>query len=60
MKKFLSVNDNHVLQVISSLSTPYMPKEKYIPSQKTIRSLEIAYEKKVNEKKQKSMYQNLN
>ena len=26
-----------------------MPKEKYIPSQKSIKALEIAYKKKVNE-----------
>ena len=31
----------------------FKPKEKYVPSQNTIQALEIAYKKRVNEKKQK-------
>ena len=46
-----SVNNILVTNTYSSNSTP---KEKYIPSQKTIRYLEIAYAKKVNEKERKN------
>ena len=52
MKKVLAINnDTHILENVDSLLTFYSPKEKYIPSQKKIRSLEIAYEKKVDANK---------
>ena len=46
-----SLNNIYVVRTHSSNSTL---KEKYIPSQKTIRYLEIAYAKKVNEKERKN------
>ena len=52
MKKILAIdNDTHIAQYINSLLTSYSPKEKYISSQKKIRCLEIAYEKKVDTNK---------
>ena len=46
-----SLNNVFVVTTSSSNSTL---KEKYVPSQKKIRYLEIAYEKKVNEKESKN------
>ena len=42
----------YVAKTYSSNSTP---KEKYIPSQKTIKALEVAYGKKVNGKEIKNI-----
>ena len=50
MKKILSNNDRYALEVVRSLLTSYLPKGKYIACQQRIRSLEIAYEKKVDDK----------
>ena len=49
-KVSIADNDNHILEVAGSLITSYVPKEKYIPSLKNIRSWEIAYKKKMNVK----------
>ena len=46
-----SLNNIFVVKTYGSNSTL---KEKYVPSQKKIRYLEIAYEKKVNEKESKN------
>ena len=46
MKKILH-SDNRSLYGAGSLQPTYMPTEKYTPSQNKIKSLEIAYGKKV-------------
>ncbi|MEO8110481.1 MAG: hypothetical protein ABI594_10630 [Ginsengibacter sp.] len=47
MKKILVDSDPNVLRELSSIPTLYVPKEKYIPSQRKIKALEKAYEKKM-------------
>lgn len=44
-------NETLILQKTNSLLTSYTQKEKYVPSSKTIKTLEKIYKRKVKEKK---------
>ena len=52
MKPELEKSPDHTFQIKTPVfgNGTLIPKEKYIPSQKSIKALEIAYKKKVNER----------
>jgi len=56
MKPELEKSPDHTFQIKTPVfgNGTLIPKEKYIPSQKSIRALEIAYKKKVNKKNSNS------